>query len=111
MVNDIRPEASVLLRQIANISQKRESGVRGQESGVRNLDSSVKSSEFGVRSSDTGLRTQDSRLKAQNSGLKSGVSVVEEVFNQIYSKSGFLKDEDVVPVKREPLGTQLDVYA
>lgn len=104
MVNDIRPNASALLRQIASISQK-------QESGVRNLGSSVKSSEFGVRSSDTGLRTQDSRLKTQNSGLKSGVSVVEDVFNQIYSKSGFLKEEDVVPVKRELLGTQLDIYA
>ncbi|HLG29408.1 MAG TPA: hypothetical protein VI387_04295 [Candidatus Brocadiales bacterium] len=96
MVNDIRPEASVLLRQIANISQKRESGVRSLEPGVRNLDSRLKTQQL------THIKTISA---------KGGVSVVEEVFNQIYSKSGFLKEDDVVPVKREQLGTQLDVYA
>ncbi|HHT9124669.1 MAG TPA: hypothetical protein ACFYD6_02510 [Candidatus Brocadiia bacterium] len=108
MVNDIRPEASALLRQIANISQK-------QESGVRNLDSRLKTQQLTriktpppsppLRPKDDGFTTLRGR-----DGVGS-VSVVEHVFNQIYSKSGFLQEPEVVPAKGAQLGTRFDVYA
>ncbi len=87
MVNDIRPEASALLRQISKY------GMQNAERGTSRKNENIPNSKFRI---------------PQSTG---GVSVVEDVFNQIYSKSGFLKEEDVVPVKREQLGTRLDVYA
>ncbi|MGR3309635.1 MAG: hypothetical protein ACUZ77_02570 [Candidatus Brocadiales bacterium] len=94
MVNDIRPEASALLRQITNMSQRNTALTSTQ--------------------ADKLTSTQADKLTSMvqaNKLEKNGISVVEKVFNQIYSSSGFLEEEEVAPVKVTPLGAQLDVYA
>ena len=93
MITDVRPEASALLRQITNMSQR---------------NTAVTSTQ-----ADKLTSTQADKLTSMQADKlgKSGVSVVEKVFNQIYSSSGFLEEEEVAPVKVAPLGAQLDVYA
>lgn len=87
MVNDIHPAASALLRQIS-------------EYGMRNVERGIE-----------GKNNNNPNSAIRNPHSTSGVSVVEDVFNQIYSKSGFLEEQEVVPAKAEQLGTRLDVYA
>jgi hypothetical protein len=112
MVNDIRPEATALLRQIAGVSKNQGSRVEGLKPGFKTYETEFKTQATGLKAHAAINHTQAAQLtRPVMSPADGGVSVVEKVFNQIYSSSGFLEEQEVVPAKIVQLGTQLDVYA